>query len=213
VIRRAAAAALGLAGLLAAAAGCGGSPPAAVPAAPTPAHVDPEHGLTQQQAQRALLAAGDLPLGFQPSDGSGEATALGCAGIDGAYLAHGVAARASASFGHASSPAFVNETITTRPGEADAALAGFARAPRECGSFTTGGVAYAVSTLSLPGYGDGSAAVRVTSDLKESRPVDLVAVRLGDTIVAVAAAGGGREDAELTRTVVERALAKIARLR
>jgi hypothetical protein len=213
-MRRAGPAALALAGVLAASAGCGGDAPAAAPAAaaaPT-TQVDPARGLTQQQAQRALLAVGDLPLGFQPQD-DGEATALGCAGIDGVYLARGAAARAAASFGHSIGPAFVNETITTRPGGAQAALAGFARAARECASFSGGGVTYKVVALRLPRYGDGSAAVRVTSGLTEGRPVDLVAVRIGDTIVAVAAAGAGQQDVELTRTVVDRALVKIARSR
>ena len=67
--------------------------------------------------------------------------------------------------------------------------------------------------MPLPRYGDGSAAVRVSSGLKEARPVELVAVRLGDTIVAVAAAGAGTEDAQLARTVVDRAVAKVGRSR
>lgn len=207
------AAGAGLVGILGStAAGCGGAP-AAAPAARPVREVDPAHGLTQEQAQRALLAVTDLPLGFQSQD-SADASALGCAGIDGVYLADGVTARAAVSFGHALSPAYVNETITTRPGSADSALASFGRAAHGCASFTgPDGTAYKVSALTLPRYGDGSAAVRVSSGLKESRPVELVAVRLDDTIVAVAAAGGGAEDAELTRTVVDRALAKIRRSR
>ena len=65
--------------------------------------------------------------------------------------------------------------------------------------------------MPLPRYGDGSAAVRVTSGLREGRQVDLVAVRVGDTVVAVATAGAGDGDADLTRTVVDRALVKLAR--
>lgn len=207
------AAGAGLVGILGStAAGCGGAP-AAAPAPEPVRQVDPTRGLTQEQAQRALLAVTDLPLGFQAQD-SAEASALGCAGIDGVYLADGAAARAAVSFGHALGPAYVNETITTRPGSAGSALASFGRAARDCAAFTgPDGTAYKVSALTQRRYGDGSAAVRVSSGLKEARPVELVVVRLGDTIVAVAAAGGGAEDAELSRTVVDRAIAKIDRSR
>jgi hypothetical protein len=40
--------------------------------------------------------------------------------------------------------------------------------------------------------------------------VELAAVRVGDTVIAVAAAGVGSGDADLIRTVVARALAKLA---
>jgi len=180
------------------------------PAAPAPGQ---PAGLTSAQARDALLTVADLPLGFQAQDGTPDATALGCAGVDRVYLPAGAAARAAVSFGHSLSAAFVNETISSRPGgEAAGALAAFARAARDCASFTgPDGTAYKVAALTLPRYGDGSAAVRVSSTLREARPVDLVAVRVGDTVVAVATAGAGQEETELTRTVVDRALAKLAR--
>lgn len=186
--------------------------PAAAVTAPS---MDPARGLTPAQAQRALLAVTDLPLGFQAQDGAADASALGCPGVDGVYLTGSAAAKASVSFGHSLTAAFVNETITTRPGgAAAAALAAFGRAARDCASFTgPDGTTYRVTALKLPRFGDGSAAVRVSSELTEARPVELVAVRLGDTIVAVAAAGAGAGDAQLARTVLDRALAKIARSR
>lgn len=202
--------------LCAAVAGCrGGSAAAPVAAASAAPTVDPARGLTEAQARAALLSVGDLPLGFQAQDGAGDAAALGCAGIDGVYLPGGAAARAAVSFAHSLSPAYVNETITTRPGgAAAAALAAFGRSARDCASFAgPDGTAYRVAAVTVPRWGDGSAAVRVTSGLREARPVELVAVRLGDTVVAVAAAGSGAADAALTRTVVDRALAKIARNR
>lgn len=163
----------------------------------------------------ALLSVEDLPLGFTAQDGAAEAAALGCAGIDGVYLAAGTQDRAAVSFAHTLSPAFVNETITTRPGgAAQAALTRFAAAAKDCAKFTgPDGTAYRVTAVALPRYGDGSAAVRVTSGLAEARPVELAAVRLGDTMVAVAAAGSGTGDADLAETVVARALAKLARTR
>ena len=178
--------------------------------APSP---DSAVGLTSAQAERALLTVTDLPLGFQAQDGAPDATALGCAAVDQVYLPAGAAARAAVSFGHSLSAAFVNETISSRPGGGAAtALAAFARAARECASFAgPDGTTYKVTALKLPRYGDGSAAVRVSSTLREARPVDLVAVRVGDTLVAVATAGAGAEEAQLTRTVVDRALAKLAR--
>jgi hypothetical protein len=63
----------------------------------------------------------------------------------------------------------------------------------------------------IPSYGDATAAVRVTSRLREARPVDLVAVRLGDTVVLVAHADAGAVDPELTRTIVSRAVEKARR--
>jgi hypothetical protein len=191
---------------------CGGHSQArpAPSGAPAPA---PPVGLTAAQAEAALLTVTDLPLGFQAQDGAPEATALGCAGVDQVYLPAGASARAAASFGHSLSAAFVNETISSRPGGgAERALTAFARAARECASFAgPDGTKYKVTGLELPAYGDGSAAVRVSSALTEGRPVDLVAVRVGDTLVAIATAGAGREEAQLTRTVVDRALAKLAR--
>ena len=83
---------------------------------------------------------------------------------------------------------------------------------RNMASFTgPDGTKYAVSALHLPRYGEGSAAVRVSSTLEEARPVELVAVRVGDTLLAIATAGVDEEEAQLTRTVVDRALAKLAR--
>ena len=195
--------------LAAAAAGCSAEATPAPVAATTalPADAGP---LTS-----ALLTVEDLPLGFTAQDGTADAAALGCAGIDGIYLGAGTAERAAVSFSHTLTPAFVNETITTRPGgAAQAALARFGAAAKECARFAgPDGTAYRVTTVPLPRYGDGSAALRVTSGLTEARPVELAAVRLGDTVVAVAAAGAGEGDAALTRTVIARALAKLARVR
>jgi hypothetical protein len=197
--------ALGAAVIALGAAGCsGGGPIAPAAAAATAASA------TESAALRAaLLGAGDLPLGFQPQDGAGTTAALGCAGIDGVYLP-GPAAHATVSFAHSLSAAFVNETITQRSGPAAAAaVTAFAAAATRCASFTgPDGTAYAVSPVHLPRYGDGSAALRVTSALAEGRPVDLAAVRVGDKVVAIAAAGSD-SDGALLQTVVQRALAKL----
>ena len=204
---RSAAGVLAAVALVGAAAACSGVPAAAptTPAGSPTADAAP--------LQRALLTVTDLPLGFQAQDGTPDATALGCAGVDQVYLPAGAAARAAVSFGHSLSAAFVNETLSSRPGGgAASALAGFARAARDCATFTgPDGTEYEVTALRLPAYGDGSAAVRVSSTLTEARPVELVAVRVGDTLVAIATAGAGQEEAQLTRTVVDRALAKLAR--
>jgi hypothetical protein len=188
--------------------GCsGGAAPQVAAAAATAA---PAPGSATLAA--ALLAVGDLPLGFQAQEGAGTTAALGCAGIDGAYLPAGSAPRAAVSFAHSLSSAFVNETITQRPAAAAAAaIEAFAGAARSCAHFTgPDGTAYTVTAVSLPRYGDGSAALRVTSAVTESRPVELAAVRVGDRVVAVAAAGSGSDDGALARTVVDRALAKLA---
>jgi hypothetical protein len=193
------------------AAACGSHPDAAPTPTTAPAP-GPAAGLTSAQAEQALLAVSDLPLGFQAQDGAPDASALGCAGVDQVYLPAGTVARAAVSFGHSLSAAFVNETISHRPGGGAAtALAAFARAARDCASFTgPDGTTYKIVPLKLPRYGDGSAAVRVSSTLREGRPVELVAVRVGDTLVAVATAGAGAEETQLTRTVLDRALAKLA---
>jgi hypothetical protein len=193
--------------------GCGRSAdtPPAPAAAPAPGAVA---GLTPAQARQALLTVTDLPLGFQAQDAAPDPAALGCPGVDQVYLPAGTAARAAVSFGHSLSAAFVNETISSRPGGGAAdTLAAFARADRDCSRFTgPDGTRYEVSPLRLPRYGDGSAAVRVSAALEEARPVDLVAVRVGDTLIAVATAGAGTDEAELARTVVGRALAKLGRI-
>jgi hypothetical protein len=160
-----------------------------------------------------LLTAADLPLGFQPQDDAGAAAALGCAGIDEVYLPDGSSAHATASFAHTLSSAFVNETVSLRPGgAAAAALRRFGAAATACGRFTgPDGTRYTVTAESVPPYGDGSAAVRVRSGLAEGREVELAAVRVGDLVVAIAAAGTGAGDGALARTMVDRALAKLAR--
>jgi hypothetical protein len=190
------------------AAGCSGAGAPTSMAAAATATPGTDPGLTA-----GLLSAADLPLGFQPQDGAGAAVALGCAGIDGVYLPAGAVPHAAASFGHSLTPAFVNETITRQPVRAaTAALAEFAAAAKTCARFAgPDGTAYTVTAVTLPRYGDGSAALRVTSGLAEGRPVELAAVRVGDMVVAVAAAGSGGDDAALTRTVVDRALAKLRR--
>jgi hypothetical protein len=190
-------------------AGCSGAGTPAPVAAATPV-ADANDGTLAA----GLLTADDLPLGFQPQDGAGAAAALGCPGIDGVYLAAGSSAHATASFAHTLSAAFVNETVTLRPGgAAAAAVRRFGAAAKECARFSgPDGTAYTVAPVSLPRYGDGSAAVRVRSGLAEGREVELAAVRVGDVVVAVAAAGtGDGGDGALARTVLDRALAKLAR--
>jgi hypothetical protein len=190
-----------------AAAGCsGGAAPEPVAAAATAPATDAS-GLAP-----GLLTVADLPLGFQAQDGAGDAAALGCAGIDGVYLPAGASQHAAVSFAHSLSSAFVNETVSVRPGgAAAAALTRFGAAATTCARFAgPDGTAYRVTAVALPRYGDGSAAVRVSSGLTEGREVELAAVRVGDLVVAIAAAGMGDGDAALTQTVVDRALAKLA---
>ena len=196
-----------VAGSAVAVAGCsGGGTQAAVAASTQAAGGD-------QALAGGLLTAVDLPLGFQPQNGAGDAAALGCAGIDGVYLPAGASAHATASFAHSLSAAFVNETVTLRPGgAAAAALARFGAAAKDCGRFSgPDGTGYTVRQVSLPRYGDGSAAVTVRSGLAEGREVELAAVRVGDVVVAIAAAGAGDGDRALAQTVVDRALAKLSR--
>jgi hypothetical protein len=197
-----------VAGCAVAVAGCSGVATQTPVAAATPASDGSDLDLAA-----GLLTVADLPLGFQPQDGAGAAVALGCAGIDGVYLPAGSSAHATASFAHSLSAAFVNETVTLRPGGAAAtALARFGAAARDCGRFAgPDGTGYVVRAASLPRYGDGSAAVTVRSGLAEGREVELAAVRVGDVVVAVAAAGTGDSDGALARTVLDRALAKLSR--
>jgi hypothetical protein len=199
------------AGCAVAVAGCSGAGTPVPAAAATPA--TPAAAGNDAELAAGLLAVADLPLGFQPQDGAGAAAALGCAGIDGVYLPAGSSAHATASFAHSLSAAFVNETVTLRPGgAAAAALDRFAAATTDCGRFSgPNGTRYTVTPVSLPRYGDGSAAVRVRSGLAEGREVELAAVRVGDVVVAVAAAGTGDGDGALARTVLDRALAKLSR--
>jgi hypothetical protein len=197
-----------VAGCVVAVAGCSGAG-TAVPAAAAATVANSGDGTLAA----GLLAAADLPLGFQPQAGAGAAAALGCAGIDGVYLPAGSSAHATASFAHSLSPAFVNETVTLRPaGAAAAALDRFRSAATDCSRFSgPDGTRYAVTPVSLPRYGDGSAAVRVRSELAEGREVELAAVRVGDVLVAIAAAGTGDGDGALAGTVLDRALAKLSR--
>jgi len=190
-------------------AGCGHATSSGAPVAATPS----TDQAAQQRLRGALLTAAELPLGFQQQD-SAAASAIGCADLDAAYLSKGVTAQVATSFAHAISQTFVNETLSLQPGQAEASVAAFGRAISECSAFSgESGVRYRVA--GLPGigrYGDATAAVRVTSAEREARPVDLVAVRLGDLVVIVANADAGKVDSGLTKTVVARAVDKARRL-
>jgi hypothetical protein len=169
-------------------------------------------GMTQQQAEKALLTQAELPLGFEREDGGGDTSAIGCAGIDRLYLPQDSTARATVSFDHALSSAFVNETIAVQPGKAAANVDGFRRAAQDCRTFSGSGQQYQVAALTgIPAYGDATAGLRITSRLAEARPVELVAVRLGDTVVLVANARAGTVDTDLTSTIVARAVQKARR--
>ena len=185
-------------------AGCGSdrAPSAAAPAVAGP---------TREQLERALLTQAELPLGFQRQDGGGDPTAIGCAGIDRLYLAPDTTAHATVSFGHTTTSAFVNETIAVQPGKAAANVDGFRRAAQDCRAFSGAGqVQYRVAALTgIPAYGDATAAVRITSRLREARPVELVAIRVGDMVVLVAHAEARTVDTDLTRTIVARAIEKV----
>jgi hypothetical protein len=180
-------------------------------AAPAAGHRAATPAAAQQRLQRALLTAAELPLGFKRQDGDGAPAAMGCPGIDRLYLSADPSSRVSVSFGHTISSAFVNETIEVQRGAAAANMAAFRRASQDCRAFSgAGDVRYQVAALAgLPSYGDGTAALRVTSRLTEARPVDLVAVRLGDTVLLVAHADAGAVDSTLTRTIVDRAVRKL----
>jgi hypothetical protein len=74
-------------------------------------------------------------------------------------------------------------------------------------------VSYRVTAL--PGirrYGQATAAIRVTAAQQEARPVDLVAVQVGDLVIVIANADSGRVDTGLTQTLVQRAVDKVTRL-
>jgi len=188
-------------------AGCGHDPNVSPPRPAT------DGGSTQRQLERALLTQAELPLGFGRQDGGSDATAIGCAGIDRLYLAQDTTARATVTFGHALNAAFVNETIAVQPGKAASNVDALRRAPQDCRQFSgPGQIQYQVSELTgFPSYGDATGAVRITSRLQEARPVDLVAVRLGDTVVLVAHADAATVDTDLTRTIVSRAVERARR--
>jgi hypothetical protein len=204
-----------LAGVLAAAAAIIGLPGCAhsTHARPTPppptASSDPA---AQQRLEKALLTAPELPLGYE-AEAAGDTNAIGCTGIDRIYLAPGATAKAQVSFSHALSRSFLNETLLVWPGDAAAGIDAFGKAATSCRSFRgSANVTYKVTALSLPRFGDASAAVRITAAQRESRPVDLVATLVGDTVIVVANANAGTIDPELTRTVVTRAVAKVRKL-
>lgn len=192
-------------------AGCGPGGGDAAPARQSAAPAT--DAAAEQRLHRALLSAAELPLGFEQQD-SVAASAIGCAGIDRAYLAPGITARAAVSFAHTITHSYLNETISLQPGAAAASVVAFGRAVTECATFTGAqGVPYRVTAL--PGgqrYGQASAAVRITAAEREARPVDLVAVQVGDHVLVIANAASGKVDAELTATVVRRAVDKISRL-
>ena len=202
-----------LAGLVVGAlAGCGGTGPGRRPAASAATTSASAVGPGQRLAERALLGAADLPLGFEAQESGSDTQAMGCRGIDALYLGSGVTGRAAASFTHTLSDVYVNETVTTRPGTASATLAAFRQASTDCRTFGTGAATYKVATVNGIGqYGDGTAALSIAGSMRESRPVVVVVVRIDDLVLVVAHADSGRIDPEVTRTLVGRAVAKAQR--
>jgi len=181
----------------------------AAPAPPPPSATGDADA--QSRLQKALLTAKELPLGYEAQDGVGEVTAIGCDGIDRLYLAPGATATATVSFNHSLTRSFVNEALSVLPEGAAAGIAAFGAAATKCRTFTGGqSVAYKVTTLTgMPRFGEGSAALRVTTTQREARLVDLVATRVGDIVIVVANADAGKIDPELTRVLVTRAVDKV----
>ncbi len=193
-------------------AGCGQAGPGVMATAP-PGPTAPPAAVVDR-LRRQLLSAADLPLGFQPEQAGGPPSALGCAGIDRLYLTPAATPRVSATFAHAFSDEYLDETITT-PGSAASALEAFGRVAVACRTFAGAGrVAYQVTALpSMPSFGNGSAAVQVTAALAEARPVDLVAVRVGDTVLVIAHANARRVDHTVTAALTRLAVDKLRSVR
>ena len=103
-----------------------------------------------------LLTVADLPLGFQAAGRRRDAAALGCAGIDGVYLPAGASQHAAVSFAHSLSSAFVNETMSVRPGRGGRGGAD----PVRRAAATTCAAVRRPGRHRVPGDGGGAAPLR-----------------------------------------------------
>jgi hypothetical protein len=210
------------------AAGCGGSggsKSAAKPAAPHPAAAPP----TAAELRSRLLTLADLPAGFVADPDTADANGVmssadpHCRAMielmnSGGHPA-GALATADASFTRSQFGPNIATGLAgfATPEAAQQLLAGVTEAMHTCTKLTEtdkDGSSYdfLVAPLSFPATGDASGAIRVVTDVDDlPAQVDIVLVRIGNTLLYVADTGFGSTDTDpnLTQQVVSRAVAKV----
>jgi hypothetical protein len=192
-------------------------------AAPAPSPAPP----TAADLKARLLTPADLPAGFVADDDTSDtegvmsSTEPDCRNLTDLMNSQGhppgALAAADASFTRSQ----FGPTVATglagfaTPEAAQKLLASVTEAMRDCTKLTEtdkdgSTYDYLVAPLSVPPAGDASAAIRVSADVEGvSAQVDLVLVRVGDTLLYVADTDFGGSDPELTEQVVTRAVAKV----
>jgi hypothetical protein len=229
------AAALAAAALLAlgGVAGCGASkssakpaaapaPAASVPPTPSPTPAPP----TAADLKARVLTQADMPSGFVADDDTSDAdgvmssTEPDCRSMTDLMNSQGHPAGARAWAEASFSRSQFGPNIATglagfaSPEAAQELLASVTQAMRSCTKITEtdkDGSSYdfLVTPLAFPPAGDASAAIRVVADVDDlPAQVDLVLVRVGDTLLYVADTNFGSADPDLTQQVVTRAVAK-----
>ncbi|MFF8229582.1 hypothetical protein [Streptomyces caelestis] len=196
-------------------------------------------GLTQAQAQAALITAVDLGEPWGPTRGArtwrdgllkGTTEDRDCQRLlDALYTEElfGTPAgpRATVAFDDAGTDAQLRYHVAAHPPtDVDRTLDWLKSLPGKCGEFTAattrGGVqAVQVSDTRLPPVGDARQALRVTlaGETEEGEltylTMDLAAVRVGEETITLTNAGLGEVDEEVTRQTVEVGAQRLSEIR
>jgi hypothetical protein len=219
---------------LGAAAGCGASKGSAKPAAAAPqqpvapaAPAAPTAPPTAAELQARLLTPADMPAGFvadeDTEDANGEmsSTEPDCRSMTDLMNSQGHPAGALSAADASFTRSQFGPNIATglagfaTPEAAQKLLVSVTQAMHSCTRLTEtdkDGSSYdfLVTQLSFPHTGDASAAIRVVAEVDDlPAQVDLVLVRVGNTLLYVADTDFGNTDADLTKQVVTRAVAKV----
>jgi hypothetical protein len=211
--------------------GCGGAAPSeradTLPAPPstggTPAGAKAGSGgagvitLSQPQVDRAMLTVADMPTGFATDTRKEVAGPSGCPSLDAMKTTKGdTSAEAEADFSKGSLGPFVNERVWVQPdGKAERNYGRFADAIKTCSTFVSKDdrgkpMQFKLAALSFPNLGDETFAARMITESEiGALYIDLIIVRLDDTMVSLINAGFGGPDSALTEQIARKGVDKV----
>lgn len=175
------------------------------------------HVPAQAELQAALMTTADL-AGFRLGHDAANTAQGGCAALD-SGLDAGAGATAEVLFEQNAGGPFLRERlIQYAAGAAATAVSVVRGSPSRCPSFvitdpTLGKIDYTVTALPFGGYGDETAAVRLTAKPQAYPTItsfeNLVVVRHGSTLIMIAHTGVNSIDNAFTATAVGRAYDKV----
>ncbi|MGW6261348.1 hypothetical protein [Streptomyces sp. NPDC055085] len=188
-----------------------------VTSAPVPS--DPINTLNKAQLESARLDIGDMPTGFSQDTSDSDDDQPGNAECSRLRdLSPPAEKTESVEFKKSEAGPFVASEVAAYNGRgAEVEMAEIRNFPSKCREFTarTDGkeVKYSVGSLSMPPYGDESAALRIIGSTEGVNVgVDFLFIRLGNAITLVESGDLGTPETALTEQMAIRASSKLQQL-